>query len=123
MEENIQRVFAVLISVIIFFLLPMYITFEKKDDISYALALKITTEFVENVRNNGFISRKMYDDFVYNLSMTANTYDIYLEHKTKKYNPVIYAYENNKKEKIIDTYDYIKYKDQYILGNINNNYN
>lgn len=108
MEENLIRVFSVLISVIIFFLLPIYITFEKKDDISYALALKITTEFVENVRNNGYVSKEMYENYVSRLSVTDNVYDIFLEHKEKKYIPVIYSYSSDGKN-ILKDFDYNMY--------------
>ena len=54
MEDNLQRVFSVLISVLILFLMPLYITFEKMDDISYSLALKITSNFVDNVNAKGY---------------------------------------------------------------------
>ena len=83
MEENVQRVFAILISVIIFFIFPVYIAYEKKDDISYALALKITTEFVNNVKNNGYISYDMYTKFVSDLAATDNMYDIKFEPSDK----------------------------------------
>ena len=117
MEENIQRVFAILISIIIFFIIPIYISFEKKDDISYSLALKITTEFVNNVKNNGYISEDMYKNFVYNLSVTDNIYEISLEHKSYKYNPIIVAYEDKEFTKPIKNFDYELYKTEYINKN------
>lgn len=119
MEENVQRVFAVLISVIMFFFLPMYITFEKKDDISYALALKITTSFVENVRSKGYITSDMYDDFVDQLTATDNTYDISLEHISKKYYPAIFKRDatNSRVEKFEYIFDSSKLaQDGYFMG-------
>ena len=110
MEDNVQRVFAILISVIIFFFLPMYIAYEKKDDISYALALKITNNFVENVTNKGYLSKEMYDNFVNELAATDNVYDIKLEHVAKRYYPVIVGYDNN--DKIIEKFDASLYKIQ-----------
>ena len=89
MDGILQRVVSIIIAVAIFFILPVYIAYEKRDDISYALALKITTDFVENVNSRGYISADMYNDFISELSVTQNTYDIYLEHTAKKYNPVI----------------------------------
>ena len=59
MEDTLQRVFSVLVAIVIFFLLPLYIAFEKKDDISYSLALKITSNFVDNVKNKGYLSKKI----------------------------------------------------------------
>lgn len=93
MEDNLQRVFAILISVIIFFFMPMYISFEKKDDISYSLALKITDKFVNNVTSKGYISKQMYDNFVDELAATDNTYEIKMEHRAKRYYPVIIGHD------------------------------
>jgi hypothetical protein len=92
MEENVQRVFSIMVAVLVFFILPMYIAFEKKDDTAYALAVRITSELVENVKNNGYISKKMYDDYVSKLAVTGNIYDISMEHKSYKYYPVICSY-------------------------------
>ena len=86
MDGVLQKVVAILISVIIFFILPVYIAYEKEDDISYALALKITTDFVDSVEAKGYISNEMYNDFVAKLSTTRNSYDIYMEHTAKVYN-------------------------------------
>ena len=118
MEENVQRVFAIIISIIIFFIFPLYISYEKKDDISYALALKITTEFVNNVKNNGYISYDMYTKYVSDLGATDNMYDIEFEHKAYEYYPVIYAYSDATYTKVLKSFDYSLYKDNFEAGNI-----
>ncbi len=112
MEDSLQKVFAVLLSVVIFFVLPVYMTFEKKDDISYSLALKITTNFVENVKSKGYITQDMYNKFISQLAITGNTYDIMMEHTAKKYEPVIYAYDDDMNQ-ILKKFDYNLYKDEY----------
>lgn len=94
MEDNLQRVFSILISVLILFILPLYITFEKIDDISYSLALKITSNFVDNVTAKGYVSKEMYNDFVTKLSVTGNVYDVKMEHLSRKYEPIIYTYND-----------------------------
>lgn len=125
MEDSLQKVFGILIAVIIFFLLPLYIAFEKKDDISYSLALKITTNFVDNVKTKGYLSQEMYNDFISKLAVTGNSYDIKLEHVSKKYYPVIYSYDSSY-ENILAEFDYNVYKtgletDEIIFGG--NTYN
>lgn len=102
MEDNLQRVFSALMSILILFLLPLYITFEKMDDISYSLALKITTNFVDNVTSKGYLSKEMYNDYVKQLSLTGNAYDVKIEHIAKKYTPAYYYYDNNKVSNIFD---------------------
>ncbi len=113
MEDNLQRIFSIIISIIIFFLLPMYMAYEKTDDISYALALKITSGFMDNVRSKGYISLAMYSDFVSRLNTaTNNKYEIKMEHVAKKYNPAFYIYSDDN-SKIIATLDYQSYKDKF----------
>ncbi len=112
MDGVLQKVISVLIAVVIFFILPLYIVYEKKDDISYALALKITTDFVENVNSKGYLTDDMYNDFIMDLAVTDNSYDIIMEHTSKKYNPVIYSYTDDKST-IRAKFDYNLYKDQY----------
>lgn len=117
MEGTLQKVVAIIVSIVIFFILPIYIAFEKKDDISYALALKITTDFVNDVDSKGYISSKMYNDFITNLAATQNSYDIYLEHISKKYNPVIYSYTDDLKT-VRAKFDYNLHKDEFKSGQI-----
>lgn len=120
MDDNLQRVFSILISTIIFFMLPLYIAFEKKDDISYALALKVTSNFVDEVKSKGYISKDMYDDYMADLYVTGNTYDVGMEHVAKKYYPVIYSYTDNTFKKIADSglakFDYSLYKNKLQAG-------
>ncbi|MBO5477076.1 MAG: hypothetical protein J6A15_04925 [Clostridia bacterium] len=117
MDGVFQRVISILIAVVIFFILPVYIAYEKKDDISYALALKMTTDFVENVNSKGYITSDMYAEYLSKLAVTQNSYDIYMEHTAKKYNPVIYSYTDDLKT-IRAKFDYNLYKDQYDAGQI-----
>lgn len=117
MDDNLQRVFSVLISILILFILPLYITFEKMDDISYSLALKITSNFVDNVTAKGYITEEMYNDFVTRLSVTGNVYDVKLEHISKKYNPAYYLYDSE--GNLLEVLDYAIYSD-YINDSSNN---
>lgn len=120
MEDIVQRVFAILMSVFMFFILPLYIAFEKKDDIAYALALKITNSFVDNVNSKGYLTLDMYDKYISELSTTGNVYDVSLEYNAKEYNPVLQVSEKDAdgNKKIIETYDYLEKKDSFVDGKI-----
>lgn len=119
MEDIVQRVFAILMSVFMFFILPLYIAFEKKDDISYALALKITNSFVDNVNSKGYLTLEMYDKYISELSVTGNVYDVSLEYNAKEYNPVIQVSKTTTKEDgtknkdIFAEYDYLEKKEDF----------
>lgn len=117
MDGVLQKVVSTLIAIVILFILPVYIAYEKKDDISYALALKITTDFVDNVNNKGYLTQEMYNDFISKLSVTQNSYDIYMEHTAKKYNPVIYSYTDDLTT-IRAKFDYNLHKAEYDAGQI-----
>ena len=121
MEDNLQRVFSILISVLILFILPLYITFEKIDDISYSLALKITSNFVDNVTAKGYVSKEMYNDFVTKLSVTGNVYDVKMEHLSRKYEPIIYTYDKDyeKQENRKNFFDYALYSQSLNSENSN----
>lgn len=123
MEDIVQRVFAILMSVFMFFILPLYIAFEKKDDIAYALALKITNSFVDNVNSKGYLTLDMYDKYISELSTTGNVYDVFLEYNAKEYNPVLQVSEKDAdgNKKIIETYDYLAKRDSFVDGKIDGN--
>ena len=115
MEDIVQRVFAIIFAVIVFFVMPIYMTFEKRDDISYALAVKITSNFVNTVKSKGYLTAKMYSDFVSELGATNNVYEVKMEHRVKKYNPVINIYD--KDGNVVEILDYELYKTQFNEGN------
>ncbi len=111
MEDNLQRVFSILISILILFILPLYIAFEKMDDISYSLALKITSNFVDNVTAKGYLTKEMYNDYISRLSVTGNVYDVKMEHVAKKYEPALFVYNNE--NRVISILDYSLYAGQW----------
>ena len=122
MEDIVQRVFAIIFAVLVFFAMPLYMTFEKRDDISYALALKITSNFVNNVKSKGYLTAEMYTDFLSELAATDNTYEVKLQHIAKTYNPVINVYYDDKttkevENKLVDTLDYQIHKENYAKFN------
>lgn len=117
MEDVLQKVVGILISVVIFFILPVYIAYEKEDDIAYSLALSASTDFVDSVTSKGYISNEMYNDFMSKLAVTHNSYDVYMEHTAKVYNPVIYSYTDDLST-VRAKFDYNLYKEQYEEGTI-----
>lgn len=119
MEEVVQRIFAIIFATLVFFILPIYMTFEKRDDVSYTLALKITSTFVNQVKSKGYLTQEMYDEFVSELAATNNSYDIELQHISKTYNPVINVYDN--KNVLVDTLEYSIYESQYTSKDLEKN--
>lgn len=85
MEENISRFLSAIIAIFLFFIFPVYMAYEKKDDVAYALALNSTQDFVDKVRNKGYITKDLYNDYVKSLYASGNTYKIDMEHEYISY--------------------------------------
>lgn len=79
MKDTLSMIVATIFLVILLLLLPLYNYFERQDDISYNVALKAVTTFVDEVTNNGYIDQTSYDNFINRLGQTANSYDVQLE--------------------------------------------
>lgn len=92
MEDNIQTIIVVIISAFLLFIFPVYLAYEKKDDISYALAMRYTQDLVDEVRNKGYITEYMYEDYRAKLKVTGNSYDIELTHEYNRYDPITNYY-------------------------------
>ena len=76
MRDNLSIVIAMLVFVILVVIFPLYNYFERQDDMSYNLALKATTNFVDEVLETGYLTQEMYDNYINLLGDTGNIYDI-----------------------------------------------
>ncbi|MBR5227977.1 MAG: hypothetical protein IKV94_04995 [Clostridia bacterium] len=85
MEETLSKFVTAIVAIFILFIFPVYIAYEKKDDISYALAVRYTQDFVDKVRSKGYITKDLYADYLGNLERTGNFYDVELEHIYVRY--------------------------------------
>ncbi|MDF2865683.1 MAG: hypothetical protein K0R72_497 [Clostridia bacterium] len=112
MQDNLSIIITMIIFVTLVVIFPLYNLFERQDDMSYTLALKATTTFVDEIRNNGYIDQNSYNDFISQLGNTGNSYDIEIEAHRK----TLIADENNPGE-FLEQYK-IDYNDD-ILNVIN----
>lgn len=84
----IPKILALLLIVVLIFIYPLSKELSQQDDLSYLLVHKATTEFVDAVRDKGYITPQMYEDFVQLIHKTGNLYDISLAHEQKRVVPV-----------------------------------
>lgn len=87
MAESLGKVVAIIIAVCLLVIYPLGDMFQHKDDLSYLIAFNATTNFVDTVREKGYISPRMYYTFLDQIAITGNTYDIELTHMHKKIVP------------------------------------
>ena len=86
MGENINAIMETLIAAVIMIIFPLYSAYTSKDDISYALAMSYTKDFVDTIAENGYITQDMYYGFLNNLKNgTDNSYEVSFTHKSLRY--------------------------------------
>jgi len=86
--NSFLKMFAVLIAILLLYIFPVSAAFDQQDDVSELVVMRATTSFVDAVRDKGYISPVMYDDFLQTIHATGNTFDVQMEHGQKRYDPV-----------------------------------
>ncbi len=81
MDDSLSIIFAVLVALIIMFIVPLIDTWELQDNLAYVVTYAAVTDFVDTVRNTGYISVANYDAFLTTLNSTGNTYSVSMEHR------------------------------------------
>jgi len=76
-----EKLVDILIAVIILFMFPMMYFGQRQDTITQQVVSAETSDFVNLVRTQGFLTQNMYDTFLSRLDATNVVYDIQLEHK------------------------------------------
>ncbi|MGY3386794.1 hypothetical protein ACVWZB_004748 [Paenibacillus polymyxa] len=87
-SKYISMPFAALIAIALLYFAPLLSSYVQQDQIAYNLSYNAVTNFVDAVRNKGYITPTMYSDFTRELELTGNMFDIQMEHKAKRYNPI-----------------------------------
>ncbi len=103
MEDSLSIVFAIIISLILIFFVPLLDTWEMQDNLSYVVTYSAVTDFVDTVRNTGYISPDNYHTFLSTILATGNTYDVTMEHR--EFNEDIATYLNTYTNTIEETLD------------------
>ncbi|WP_314587773.1 hypothetical protein [Paenibacillus terrigena] len=88
MINSIAKVAGLILAVLLLFVFPNQDLYQRQDDISSMLVYKSVTNFVGAARDIGYVTPQMYNDFFDELAMTGNSYDIQMEHRQKRYDPV-----------------------------------
>lgn len=88
MGNYLAKAFALILAILLLFMWPISSALDKQDDISEIVVINAVTKFVDSVRDKGFITPIMYNEFVEQMALTGNTYDIQMEHLHKRYDPI-----------------------------------
>ncbi|WP_433946597.1 hypothetical protein [Paenibacillus sp. SN-8-1] len=87
MINSLSKILAALLAVLLLYFVPAVQHAKTQEDITFLTAYHALTEFVDSVRNKGYISPVMYEDFQTELGESGGLFNVELEHQHKKYHP------------------------------------
>lgn len=115
MYDVLEKVFAIILAVILMFFFPLLDSFERMDDLSYLSVYSATVKFVDSVRNTGRLTPDMYFEFKQILDATGNKYSVEILHRKVAYWPehddVLLGSPTF--DPTIDTYGYLELYDEF----------
>lgn len=115
MEETFSKVIALILAVILLYIFPVENLLARQDDITKIFVLNETAKFVDSVRNLGYITPLMYNQFQQVLSSTGNEYDVFMEHRHLSDDPVyIDPMDETSFQHDIRTNEYVYYTEQIL---------
>ena len=79
MEDNISVLIATILLVVIIVIFPIYNVANRQDSMANNIAVKTTTNFVDSVRDKGYLTKEDYQLFINDLDRTGHTYDVEME--------------------------------------------
>lgn len=82
--NSFSKIISILIAVVLMFVAPLLYYSQKQDAITQAVIEKETTEFINTIRNNGYVTRDMYKRFIEKIDKTGNLYNIEICHAHRK---------------------------------------
>lgn len=112
MANTISKIMAVILACLLLYIVPTYYTYLRQDDITQIVAKQAVINFVDSVRNRGYITPTMYREFESDLLASGNDYLIEIVHSKKRYDPV-YDNSGNFQNDVMVNYD--EYVTQDIL--------
>ena len=87
MSDTFITVIAIMLTAVLMLVLPVMTMADRFDATTQANIESITSEFVEDVRTTGKLTRERHNKFLENLSATGYTYDVNMEFKIQDENP------------------------------------
>lgn len=83
--NSFSKIVDILLVTILLFIVPVYYSALKQDNINQTVVTTQTSIFVDSIRDKGYIDRQMMDIFLHELSSTSAIYSVEFEHYKKIY--------------------------------------
>ena len=98
MQDNVSVLIATILAVIIIVLFPIYNVATRQDSIANNMVVRATTNFVDEVRNKGYIEATEYGNYLNELDKTGNIYEVEME----VYKPILISTASEEYEEKYD---------------------
>lgn len=87
MGDSLITIVAIFLAAILMFVFPLAAISEMNDSEALAMVQSYTTEFVNQIRSKGKITKEDYDAYIQKLYATGNSYDVEFEVQIADTNP------------------------------------
>lgn len=87
MENTFKKVFDIILAIIVLFIFPLLYYSQRQDTLTQQIVATDTSDFVDTVSTQGYVTRDMYEAFLKRLNATNVVYRIELEHKVLALEP------------------------------------
>jgi len=84
----IGKVFTIFLAILLLFIYPLMEMLQQQNFTTHLFVYAETTKLVDAVRNTGYMTPRMYQEYTEKLSATDLLYEITLEHQHRKYDPI-----------------------------------
>ena len=86
MSDTLITVIAIALAAVLMFVFPLMTMSDRTDDVAQLTVETATTEFVDNIRSTGKITKANYDSFLETITSIGNTYDVEMQVDVKDSN-------------------------------------
>lgn len=86
--DSFGKIVGVFISVILLFIVPLMYLAQKQDMITQSFVSSKTTEFIDSIKNTGYLSYDMYISYLRQLGATNVVYEVNIVHAHKTVEPI-----------------------------------
>jgi hypothetical protein len=93
--DSFSKIIAIFLAVSLLFISPLLYMAQKQDSISQLYISTETTKLIDSIKNSGYVSKRMYEDFIKKIDKTGNLYKIEITHCHQRVEPLVDVNTNN----------------------------
>lgn len=88
MLNSVLKLLAALLGVLLLFIYPLSDFLQRQEDMNYLSVTRSASAFTDSIRDRGYVTPNMYNEFLEQLAKTGESYEVRMEHYEKRYEPI-----------------------------------